>query len=265
MTDYRDRCIALSGIMREHQFLSRRSAAALWRIPVDPPPGLQLEVGAVHPKHPPHRPEVLGHRVRRDRIRFRRVEGLRVPSAADTWCLLAAVLSLEELVIAGDSILTGRRRRYGGRDAPLATPGELAECVARHVGGDGIRQCREALPLLRFPVDSPPETLLRRAIIGAGFDEPVVSYPVPVAGRVLHADLGYPELKIAIEYEGAYHFDDGPEQARRDAERWEEMSEAGWRVLRVQARTMRDLRRFFERLRKAIVEARRRQMRRQQA
>ncbi len=108
--------------------------------------------------------------------------------------------------------------------------------------------------LLRFPVDSPPETLLRLEIVKRGFDEPVVDCPIPVAGRTLHADLGYPELKIAIEYEGAYHFDDGPEQARWDAERWEDMRDAGWRVLRVQASTMRDLRRFFERLRNAITD-----------
>lgn len=78
---------------------------------------------------------------------------------------------------------------------------------------------------------------------------------MPTAGRELHADLGYPRLRIAIDYEGAYHFENGTEQARRDVERYEAMVAAGWRVLRVTALDLRDPSSFLKRLADAIAEA----------
>ncbi|MBN9612801.1 MAG: hypothetical protein J0H64_04975 [Actinobacteria bacterium] len=109
--------------------------------------------------------------------------------------------------------------------------------------------------MLRSPVDSPPETLLRLLIVDAGLPEPMVNCPVRVGGRVLHADLGYPQLKIAIEYEGGYHFDGGHTQARRDVHRWEAMHDAKWRVLRVTALDLQDPRAFLARLAAAIQDA----------
>jgi len=92
------------------------------------------------------------------------------------------------------------------------------------------------------------ESRLRLLILAAGFSEPETSCPVPVAGEILHADLGYRELKIAIEYEGSYHFEGGAEQARRDIARHEAMRAAGWNVLLVTALDMRDPRNFLSRL-----------------
>ncbi|UOR03227.1 endonuclease domain-containing protein [Leucobacter allii] len=232
---HRERCLDLAGVLRDQQFFTRRSAAALWGLPVPAPPGGAVEIAAFHPRRAPRRPEVIAQRLRAGVLVRSELYGLALPSPADTWCLLGAVLDLEDLVVAGDAALTGRRRRHGGRQRPLTTRAQLAEAVRRHHGGTGIARCREALPLLRDPVDSPQETRLRRLIVRAGLPEPVVDCAVPVEARVLHADLGYPELRIAIEYEGAYHFEDGPARARRDADRWEAMSDAGWRVIRVQA------------------------------
>ena len=80
----------------------------------------------------------------------------------------------------------------------------------------------------------------RLAIIRSGLPEPKIAPPVIVAaGVVLHPDLAYPELRIAIEYEGEEH--------RLDARRWRDdisrrraLEAAGWVVLRV---TIEDLRR----------------------
>lgn len=94
---------------------------------------------------------------------------------------------------------------------------------------------REALPLLRTGVESPAESRTRLLIVGAGLPEPQTSCPVVVRGRTLWADLGYPEWKIAIEYDGEYHFTGGVNRARWDNERIEAMIDAGWRVLRVTA------------------------------
>jgi very-short-patch-repair endonuclease len=57
-----------------------------------------------------------------------------------------------------------------------------------------------------------------------------------VPGRV---DLAWPESRLIVEYEGAYHFDDL--QIRRDDRRYDRLIAAGWRVIRLSAPDLRDL------------------------
>lgn len=47
-------------------------------------------------------------------------------------------------------------------------------------------------------------------------------------------DLGWPELKIAVEYEGAHHRM-SREAFAKDIRRFDEMIESGWIVIRVTA------------------------------
>ena len=91
---------------------------------------------------------------------------------------------------------------------------------------------------MRIGAASRPETLLRLVIVAAGLPEPVIAAPVEVAGGrlTLHPDLAYPDLRIAIEYEG-----DGHREARRwerDIERRELLEDAGWRVIRITHRAL---------------------------
>ncbi len=91
---------------------------------------------------------------------------------------------------------------------------------------------------MRIGPASRPESLLRLVIVAAGLPEPVIAPPVEVAGGrlTLHPDLAYPELRIAIEYEG-----DGHREARRwerDIERRELLEDAGWRIIRVTHRAL---------------------------
>ncbi|UOQ59905.1 hypothetical protein MUN76_12760 [Leucobacter rhizosphaerae] len=253
---YVDRCLALGQALRDEDFLSRRSAALIWGIPCPLPPGQRIDVASFSPRRAPRRVDVLGHRVKAGVLEWALVSGLRVPSPADVWCQLAAVLSPWDLVAAGDFLISGKRIRGGGgaRDDPLVLPDQLSAAVARHTRSAGSVVRRRVLPLLRSPVDSPQESKLRLMIVRAGFPEPTVNCAVPVIGRVLHADLGYPRLKIAIEYEGAQHFVD-PERVRHDAERRERMYEAGWRVLRVMAKDMHQPAEFLRRLASAIRDA----------
>ena len=183
--------------------------------------------------------------------------GLQLPSAADIWCQLAAVLELDDLVVAGDSIITGKLKISSGgrRGRPRASPESLALVIERHRGSTGTGKRDTALALLRSPVDSPQETRLRLLIRASEFPEPVTGCPVPVVGRVLHADLGYPDLKIAIEYQGAYHFGDPVRQGRWDNRRVELMREARWRVLLVTAYDLAHPWEFLRRLENAIAEA----------
>ncbi|MEZ5213696.1 MAG: DUF559 domain-containing protein [Microbacterium sp.] len=65
-------------------------------------------------------------------------------------------------------------------------------------------------------------------------------------------DLAYPELKIAIEYEGEHHLTD-PAQWAEDIARMDRLVEAGWRVIRVtKSEVFRDPARLIERIRRAV-------------
>lgn len=257
LTDVHDRCLAFSPALQEHHFYSRRTSAQLWGMPVSGVPGDLLEVGSPHPSRAPRREGVSAHRIRPGTVETTQLRGVRLAAPEDTWCLLAAVVGLDELIIAGDYVLSGARVVGGaGRRVPaLCTPESLAAAVHRHRGTQGGPLRSVALGLLRSPVDSPAETRLRLLIVRSGFVEPMVNCPVRVAGRTLYADLGYPHWRIAIEFEGRYHFVGGEEQARRDVERHECMKSAGWEVLRVTARDLRDPRGFLGRLATAIAAA----------
>jgi very-short-patch-repair endonuclease len=56
------------------------------------------------------------------------------------------------------------------------------------------------------------------------------------AGRFLGCvDLAYPDLKIAIEYEGDHHWMTA-EQFQRDIDRLDRLVENGWRIVRLTKR-----------------------------
>ena len=95
---------------------------------------------------------------------------------------------------------------------------------------------------------------MRLAIVDAGFDEPVVNCRVVTRLRVLHADLGYPLLRIAIEYEGGYHFA-STEQMRWDAARRKQMTNAGWTVIIVMDDDLSDMADMLATLAEAIESA----------
>jgi very-short-patch-repair endonuclease len=80
---------------------------------------------------------------------------------------------------------------------------------------------------------------VRVALVLAGL-APVPQYEVRRGNDFLgRVDLALPELKIAIEYEGAYHFEET--QIVRDDARYARLREAGWTVIRVSAADLRDL------------------------
>lgn len=235
------------------QFFSRRTAARLHDIPVrqGKDPGL-IEVGALRPLRPPRRPQVSGHQLREGALRRVPLGPTWLPEIEDAWCLLAQVASREELLAAADYIVSGPSRY----EPPLSTLDLLVAASRRFRGCTGAKLCAGVLPLVRTGVESPRESELRLVIVDAGFAEPVTACPVRVAGRTLHADLGYPELRIAIEYEGVYHFGrDAVEQARRDVARVRAMEAAGWRVLRATVHDLRDPRAFLSELAGAILRA----------
>ncbi|MDP9797654.1 hypothetical protein J2S43_006166 [Catenuloplanes nepalensis] len=109
----------------------------------------------------------------------------------------------------------------------------------------------EAEPL----TESPMETLLRLLITDAGLPRPVSQHDATTAGGrwLARVDLAYPELGIAIEYDGDHHRD--PQTFQNDIARIRNLEEAGWLVLRF---TANDVLRQPARTVRSIATARRR-------
>lgn len=165
--------------------------------------------------------------------------GLPVVAPSVTWVHLASRLAREDLTAVGDFLVTGILHGRA-REAPLATMQGLGRALEQAIGCRGARDARWALERIRVGPASRAETLLRLLIIAAELPEPAIGPAVSVAdgGLVLHPDLAYPHLRIAIEYEGNGHRDAG--RWERDIERRELFEDAGWRVIRVTRRALFD-------------------------
>ncbi|AEF41347.1 hypothetical protein [Hoyosella subflava] len=121
------------------------------------------------------------------------------------------------------------------------SPDSLREWADMRPGYKGIRKLRRVMELSDAGAESPRETLLRLLVLDAGLPRPVTQYVVrDRGGRFIgRADLASPEWKVALEYEGAHHFND-PVQARRDALRASAYMQADWRTIRVLSELSRE-------------------------
>jgi hypothetical protein len=149
--------------------------------------------------------------------------GLPLTAGAQTWLDLAAVLPSDELVAVGDALY---RRKH--LDA-----GSLDERLGRADGVRGVARARALAPLLTPLAASRPESLARFWLIDGGLPAPVPQVPVhDRRGReVAHGDLGYPEWKVLVEYEGRQHAD--VRQFGIDIDRYSLMAADGWLVVRL--------------------------------
>ncbi|MGH3455332.1 MAG: hypothetical protein ACRDP2_13000 [Nocardioidaceae bacterium] len=118
--------------------------------------------------------------------------------------------------------------------AELVTIAELARRIRRLKHFPGIVRARDLLRLIDPRAESPGESWLRLRLVDAGFPFPRPQYEViDHRGRVIaRIDLAYPEIKLAMEYDGAaYHSHE--EDQSHDEERRGLLTDAyGWRVER---------------------------------
>lgn len=148
------------------------------------------------------------------------LSGRRLATDTDVFLQLACYLGLVDLVIVGDALV-----RLG-----RVTPERLLE-AANARGGRGARLARRAAGLVRERVDSPMETRTRLLVVLAGLPEPDTNRDAfdRAGGWIARPDLSYPELRIAIEYDGAVHL--SKRQRDKDIRRRELYDGEGWRVL----------------------------------
>lgn len=220
------------------EFFSHRTAAILWDVPLPANGGDQLIDVSVHrPRRGPRGTGVRGHELDPRLVHFTVHDGLRVTTPASTWASLGRLLHPYDLVAVGDAIVCQRTSAGGtgfGR-APLATLDQLRAAIDAG-RRPGVGTLRDAFGRIRTGSWSRLETWVRLLLVDAGLPEPELNYDAfDDAGHFLGClDLAYPELKIAIEYEGAHHWRTA-EQFHRDIDRLNRLVEAGWRIVRLTA------------------------------
>ncbi|WP_431247439.1 endonuclease domain-containing protein [Leifsonia xyli] len=221
-TTVEERCRAYAEVMPRDAFFSHTTAAELYDLPVPLSERGRIHVAVPRRGRAPRAAGVVGHRVTIEQDEVRRLRGLPVPPPAEVFCELAATLGHDALVCAGDAILR--------RQEPLATLEQLRAAVREADGRPGIRVLRTALSSVRPRTDSPMETTLRLALVRAGLPEPEVNRRIDLgSGREAYLDLSYPDMRVAVEYDGDHHRTDD-RQFHRDGDRLWQIESQGWRV-----------------------------------
>lgn len=203
-----------------------------------------------------NRPHVIVHRMKLYDDEVTTVDGIPVTTPERTWLDLAEMLSVDEIVVAGDSCVRVPRPEFEGRDEPLCSLADLQRMIDRHKGKRGLRKAKEAIRLIRVGADSPQETMLRLAIVRAGLPEPELNVPILSDDGLRHhqPDLSYKQYRIGIEYEGEHHGDEL--QIERDIARSERYSALGWTEVRISKRHMsNDGKAAVAKVRSALVQA----------
>lgn len=212
---------AAAGLLLPHAVVSGRSAGVLWGLgdlagPTDP---VEVTVGPGTP-----RADCPVVRVRRRSLPPTSVTwraGVPVTTAEVTALDLAAGLPLDDGVVLLDRFLDARVTRLDWLQAAAAT-----------MSGRGCRAARAALALADGLAASPQETRLRLVVHRSALPRPVAQFEVRAHGRVVaRTDFAWPDRKVALEYEGAWH----TRQIAADRRRIEVLQAAGWRVLFVTA------------------------------
>lgn len=198
------------------------SAAVSWGVDlVDAAADVEL---TVPPGHHPVR--VPGLRVRRSRLPdgwVCRRSGVAVTTPEATAVRIAAALPGDDAVVAVDRLLV----------SGVVALGPLRGLVAT-ARGPGAARAREVCRLADGLAESPQETRLRLLVTRAGLPAPVAQYVVRDArGFVARVDFAWPEQRVAVEYDGAWHAEPG--QFARDRQRLNRLQAAGWRVVFVTA------------------------------
>ena len=118
---------------------------------------------------------------------------------------------------------------------------EVSAVIDRNPGLRGVRQAAKALDLADVGAESPPESLTRILAVAAGLPRPVTQILIRdhFGHPVYRLDLGWPQFKVAIEYDGAQHWTD-PDQRAHDIERLEFLAAQGWTIIRISWTQLRD-------------------------
>jgi hypothetical protein len=207
-------------LLLPHGVLTGASAAGLWGVElVGPDDDVEVTVAPGAP-----RSRAPGVTVRRRALTpacIRPVDGVRATAPETTALELAARLPPDEGVVLLDRFVAAR-----------TTTLQTLRRDAEELTGRGCRRARAACALADGLAGSPQETRLRLLLHRSPLPDPVAQFVVrrgrTFLGRV---DFAWPQHRVALEYEGAWH----TTRIAEDRRRIEALQAAGWRVLFVTA------------------------------
>jgi hypothetical protein len=152
------------------------------------------------------------------------VAGIRITTPARTAFDLASRYPLGKAIAVIDALARATQLRTA----------DVEPLLERHKGHRNIRQARKSLSLVDHGAQSPRETWLRLLVIEAGYPPPQTQIPIRGSyGELVGVvDMGWEQLKLALEYEGEHHRT--PRQFANDIARYETMTnDLHWIVIRV--------------------------------
>jgi hypothetical protein len=217
--DHRLMARGVSLVMPRTAAMGGRTAAVLWGLtdlataedPVEVvvPPGMRWTPG----------PGVVVRSARLDGDVVHDGRGLRWTDRVRTAVDLIRRDEGDESVVMLDRLVNARIVDLGDVRAAVAA---LPRCRGRAAA---VR----AAALADGLAESPPETRLRLLLHRSGLPVPIAQYEVWVGGRfIAKVDFAWPELRFAVEYDGAWHGD--PDQFPKDRRRLNRLSGVDWRV-----------------------------------
>ena len=202
---------------------SHLTAAHLLGMPTPTPwtPADPLHVMTHNGRGQVRRPGVIGRRGLELRSTTE-VGSFRVTGGIDTWCDLARLVHVDDLIRAGDWLL---------KPKSILTVADLAQGMRPLV--PGRRALREALRWIRPGSASARETTMRLLIVRDGLPEPELNVDlIGPSGWVATVDFWWEEWNLAMDYDGRYHHERG-EQMDYDLDRAREIRHAGFRFEQV--------------------------------
>lgn len=173
-------------------------------------------------RRPPKGVHTWSDRLAEDEIQT--IAGIPATTPARTALDLACRYPVDKAVAAIDALARAT-------DLKMSDVELLAE---RYRGRRGIARARIALQLVDAGAESPRETWLRLLLVRAGFPTPQTQIPVYGGYGELVAvlDMGWEDIKLAVEYDGDHHRSDR-QQFNRDIRRAEAIAELGWTNVRI--------------------------------
>lgn len=215
---------ALAAVLATAGTLSHTSALTVWRLLPERDP---IHVSVPSPRRASRRGGLVVHRVSRvlaDRVGPFAVTDLG-RSLVDTWALASGHGSPRLLEQVRGAVITCLRDRRV-RASVLRGEVSLFPCLAGRAG------LVELIGLVENGCQSELEIWgVRHVLRGPGMPRFRQQYPVRLPFGTVHLDAAIPELKVAIEMDGAaYH--GSPEARERDNRRDVALAALGWVVLR---------------------------------
>lgn len=220
---------AAAALVRPYSVISHASAAVIFGVPV---------------LYAPHRPmltiEPGGQCNSRDDIDIHAAQlaadektlwyGLPLTSPARTALDIARSHGVNAGVVALDAVLHER----------AATLEEIERVLMRQRGWPYCRRARRALELCDGRSESVLETLVRIRLVTTGLPAPTPQAWIETPNGAYRVDLLWPRERVVLEVDGLEKYRGGWQTVVAEKRRQDDLERAGYRVLRVTWRELRD-------------------------